>query len=348
MVRTIYDECYDMLDRLLFEINENKGNKIEVITEELINFLTTDDNDYEEIFQTIDFKDYLSNKQKYKKIMMLIVISKAYYIAIYSLKNDIDSEYYENIIDDLEQLDTNSIINLFFNKHDNSKLIDYVDDFCDYFEKNYIYRNNSMEEIIRQDKLSILLKINPFEIFNFINYKNPKELLKTEKIIQSFIDIYDSALSYTFIDEHGESSFYDSNDDFLIEVFKEKISDKYGNKKALKEFYSYIFSNVYEGIVVFYSIDCLLMKKYECLVKEFINSEISFEKVYQKIMDDNVFFLNLIDFFLEINDGIYDGELMVKRTEFKEKGNIKLLKELNPYYEEEELSFQKIKKRYSN
>ena len=105
---------------------------------------------------------------------------------------------------------------------------------------------------------------------------------------------------------------------------------------------------MYEGIVVFYSIDCLLMKKYECLVKEFINSEISFEKVYQKIMDDNVFFLNLIDFFLEINDGIYDGELMVKRTEFKEKGNIKLLKELNPYYEEEELSFQKIKKRYSN
>ncbi len=349
MVGTIYDECCSMLDILLSAVYDNISNEIEVLTNELVLFLTTDDNRYEDIFQNDYFKDYLLNKQKYKKVMMLIIISKAYYIALYSLKNDINFEHYENILEDIESLNPNSIINLFQNKSNRSNLVDYVEDFCEYFEKNYIHHNNSMEEVIKQKKLPILLKINPFETLNFLNYKNPEDLLKSEKSIQKFIDIYDSSLSYTFSDEDGESSHYDSDDDFLIAVLKEKIFEAYPDEKNLKNFYSYIFSNVYEGFFVFYSLDSLIEKKYHSLANEFMKPDITFDKIYQRVMSDNEFFLNLIDFFLELNDNIYDEELMIRRNEFKEVGNIKILKELNPFYEEEEIVFQKIKKkRYSN
>lgn len=47
--------------------------------------------------------------------------------------------------------------------------------------------------------------------------------------------------------------------------------------------------------------------------------------------------------FLESNDYLLEGDLFEKREVYKEKGDLKLLRKLNPYYNEEEIVFKKIK-----
>ena len=344
MENTIYEKCNNMLDMLLNAIANNNNNKIEIVAVELINFLISNDNEYEEVFENSSNKDYLQNKSMYKSIMMLIVLSKAYYVALYSYEHDIDKDYYEELIKNFEDLECNSIKNIFYDWKKYLKIIDYIEDFCYFYDNSYIYHNNAMELVIKKNKMATLLKINPFEILNFMKYKPSNKILKSEKIIQNFIDLYNSSLSCAIKDDKGEASLYESQDDYIIDLLKEKINSKYKSQDKIKEFYSCIFSNIYEGITVSVLLDHSIKKRYYNLVKEFINPELSFDIIYSRIMADNEFLLELIDYFLEINENLVDEELMFRRNNFKETGNIEILKKLNPFYNEEEKSFQKRKK----
>ena len=65
-------------------------------------------------------------------------------------------------------------------------------------------------------------------------------------------------------------------------------------------------------------------------------------------MEDIQFFIEVIDFFLVYNDSVYFGELSERRSEFEQKGNVKMLKKLNPYYDVETIYFKKAKNKVKN
>ncbi len=349
MDNTIYDVCYETLAYATENIINLVGDEIEKISVELLKFLTTDNSRYEEIFdQTISF-EFPSNKRNYKKIMMLIIISSSYYLSLYYIKNGMNVDINEEIVEEIESLNYSDIFKLFYSWRNNSKVIDYIEDYCDFYEKNYIFRNNCMEEAIKQNKLSIINKINPFEILNFINYLDPNMLLESEKMIQKFIDMYDSSLCYCGLDELGEENNYENFDDFVADIIREKISEQFVTEEKIEKFYSYIFSNIYEGFITYYNADKLIIKRYPLIGKELLKEDINFDYLYEKILNDNDFLIEIIDFFIEINDNMYENDLITRRLDFKKIGNQDVLKKLDPFYEEEEVVYAKIlEKRYPN
>lgn len=338
MEKTIYDICSEILSYTVENLENNFGENLEKVTYELLIFLTTDSSKYDVVFDKYEFID---NKPYYKKIMMLIIASSSYYTSLYCAEKDLNRQMSEMNIEVLENLNYKDIVKMFYNWPKYLKVFDFIEDYCDFYNKSYILKNNCMEEVLKKDKISIIYQINPFEFLNYINYLEPKMLASSEKVIQDFIDIYDASLYYCGIDENNELSFYEDNEDFLASIIRGKIDEKYDRQ----EFYSYIFSNIYEGFITKYTFDKYLIKKYPIVGKEFLNHNISFERLYNMILNDNNFLFELIDFFLEINDKIYQGELLTRRIDFKKVGNIDTLKRLNPFYEEEEFVY---KKRYLN
>lgn len=349
MERTLYEICNEILAYTVENIINVNGNKIEKISEELIKFLITDKSTYEDIFEQFASFEFTEDKAQYKKIMMLIIVSSSYYFALYCIKNDMCAEINKSIIEELDDLDYKKIINMFYNWKKNYKVIDYIEDYCDFDMRNYIFKNNCMEEVIKQRKLRFLNKINPFEILNYLDYLDPEMFLESEKMIQKFIDIYDSSLCYCRLDEFDESDNYDNFNDFVADVIREKIVDEFVTEHKIKQFYSYIISNIYEAFIIYHHTDKLLIKKYPLFKEIFLNDEVNFEYIYEQILNDNEILLVIIDFFIEINDDIYENDLVSRRLDFKKIGDLTVLRKLDPFYEEEEIMYAKIlEKRYPN
>ena len=148
-----------------------------------------------------------------------------------------------------------------------------------------------MEEVVNQKRLYFISKINPFEILNYLDYLDPSMFLESEKMIQKFIDIYDTSLCYCRIDEFDEKNNYDSFNDFVSDIIREKVEEEFVTEEKIKQFYSYIISNVYEGFIIYYHTDKLLIKKYPLIGKEFLKDDIDFNYLYEKILNDNEFLL---------------------------------------------------------
>ena len=349
MEKTIYEICYEILVYTTEKIRDITGNKIEDISLELIKFLTTDNSRYEEIFDKVTSFEFCNDKSYYKKIMMLIIFSSSYYLSLYGIRNKISVDANKSIIEELENFDYNDLIRMFYNWHKNPKIIDYIEDYCDFYVKNYIFRSICMEEVITQNKLYFIRKLNPFEMLNYIKHLDPNMLLESEKMIQKFIDIYDASLYYCFLDEFCEESNYENYDDFVADIIREKIEEQFVTEEKIKQFYSYILSNVYEGFIIDYHNDKLFVKKHSLLEKEFLKDDIDFNYLYDKILNDNEFLLRIIAFFVDINENMYEDDLIIRRLDFKKVGNLTILKKLDPFYEEEEIVYAKIlEKRYPN
>ena len=192
MERSLYEICEEVLAYVTESIINTHGNKIEKISLEIIKFLTTNNSRYEEIFNQVTSFEFSSDKSCYKKIMMLIIVSSSYYLSLYSIKNEINVDANKSIVEELENMNYKNVINMFYNWGKNSKIIDYIEDYCDFYMRNYIFRNNCMEEVIKQNKIYFISKINPFEIINYLDYLDPSMFLESEKMIQKFIDTYDT------------------------------------------------------------------------------------------------------------------------------------------------------------
>ena len=349
MDNTIYEACYDVLLFTTERIRDIVGDRIEKVSHELIMFLTTGTTRYEEMFDQIDYFNFIEDKTFYKRIMMLIIASSSYYLSLYCIEKEINVLDCNKTIEELEELNYKDIIKMFYKWTTNSNIFNYIEDFCDYSNKNYIFQNNCREEVIKQEKIDIIRQINPFEIINYLNHINPTMMLESEIMIQDLIDIYESSLCYIQLDDNGESTFYETEDDFLIDTLREKIEEKYDNNFKIKQFYSYIFSNVYEGIIIYLKLDYEMQKRYKILADEFMKEDLNFKSLYERFLNDNIFAFYLIDFFLEINDDIFETDLLQRRQDFKKSGNLETLKKLDPFYEEEEVVYNKIlEKRYPN
>lgn len=346
---TLYEICDEVLGYVTETITNIYGNRIEKISSELIQFLTTDNSCYEDIFNQFTSFEFTEDKTQYKRVMMLIIFSSSYYFALYSIKNEMNVDVNKNIIEELEGLDYKNIIKMFYNWEKSPKIIDYIEDYCDFYAKNYIFKNNCMEEVINQRKLDFICKINPFEILNYLDYLDPDMLLESEKMIQKFIDLYDISLCHCRLDEIGEGNNYENFNDFVADVIKEKIEEEFVTEEKIRQFYSYIISNVYEAFIIYHHTDKLLIKRYPSLGEVFLKNDINFNHIYDKILNDNEFLLKIIDFFVDINDDIFESDLLSRRLDFKKIGNIEILRKLDPFYEEEEIIYSKIlEKRYPN
>lgn len=346
---TLYEICDEVLGYVTETITNVYGDRIDKISLELIKFLTTDNSRYDEVFEQVTSFEFANDKSYYKKIMMLIIFSSSYYLSLYDIKNEMNVDVSKSIIEELEGLDYKNIIKMFYNWEKNSKIIGYIENYCDFYAKNYIFKNNCMEEVINQRKLDFICKINPFEILNYLDYLDPDMLLESEKMIQKFIDLYDISLCHCRLDEIGEGNNYENFNDFVADVIKEKIEEEFVTEEKIRQFYSYIISNVYEAFIIYHHTDKLLIKRYPLLGEELLKDDISFNSIYEKVLNDNEFLLKVIDFFVDINDDIFENDLLNRRLDFKKIGNVEILRRLDPFYEEEEIVYAKIlEKRYPN
>ena len=337
MVNTVYNMCYDMLFFTIEQIKNLVGYDYRKISAEILKFLTTNNSRYEVLFEEYEFLILNKKKEFYKKIMMLIIASSSYYLSLYFYHHDISIEESKFSIDQLENLNYIQIINNFMNWKDNIEIFNLIYDFLEFYDKNYILQNNCMEEVLKYRKKNYLLKINPFEILKYIDYIEPSNLLESERMIEDFIDIYYSSLY------HATLNSDDNRLSFILNLFKEKVEEKYITEDKIQEFYSYIFSNIYETVNSQLYED--FVEEYEFLINELKNINFEFLAMYEKFLFDDEFAIELINFFVDTNNYIYKEDLLIKRENFKHSGNVLILQDLNPFYEEEELVFKKIKEK---
>lgn len=334
MVETIYDECYNVLELLTNVIDDIYGEDIDKTVNELCSFLTTDSSRYEDLFNESMYAKMRKNKTFYKRIMMLIIVSTFYKTNVYYTEKGIDIDFEQQSL--LEEKNYEQIIEEFYNFEKNPYIFQTIACFCDFINRNYIFKNNCMEEIIAQNRLETIIGINPFELLNFMNYMNPNMFSTTEKMIQDFIDLYDCS----------EESLNNSDQYEVFDMFKEKVNDHFnGDEKKVMIFYQYIFSNVYETIITRCKNNIPLKKRYKYLINEFLKEDLKFDNIYNKFLNNYGFADDLINFFLVTNDDLLEEDLIERRNYFKKVGNVDLLKKLNPFYEEEEAVFKK-RKRY--
>ena len=284
--------------------------------------------------------------------MMLIIMSGSYYLSLYQYDHDISQDANLSIIQELEELSSHDIIKKFYDLDNNPELFDYVMDYMEFSSKNYIFRNGCIDSVLKHEKIKELLKINPFEAVNFISYVDFDHLLITERFIQEFIDLYDSSrcclMNESIFDIDGNTNDEEDEifDQFLIEIFRNKVSEYFEeDEEKIHTFYSYIFSNIYETLTVLIKKDKEPEKKYQRLVDLFNSCNCRFEELYAAFMKNDEIAFMLIDFFINTNDDIFEEDLIMKREDYIKVGDIDILRELNPYYDEENIVFEQIKQK---
>lgn len=344
-INTLYGACVESLGLLLNMLDSDSDSM--TYGAEVLRFLTDENSKYDNLLSEVAYIDLTENKSLYKKLMMLIITSGSYYFALYNIDNKIEEEYYYEHIDELEKKNYQDIINEYLNWEDNIHVFDYISDYVEFVDNGDLFINKCQELVLGNNKLDKIMKINPLEVLNYVNYVDTESMLVTERLIQDFIDIYRSSDYIIKTDEKGNSIFYKNVTEYLRATINQQIIHKYkGNKEKIKKFYSYIFSNVYENLVLYYSLDKKYMQSnYNSLIKAFEVGDVNFEFLYKKYSEDIKFFAEVINFFLIYNNDVYFGELFERRNEFKKKGNVKLLKKLNPYYDIETAYFKKEKNR---
>ncbi len=353
--KTIYDICSDALYLASYNIANVYGDNETDLLAETLKILTTDNSRFEEaIFQNFDF-ELRDNKILCKKIMMLIIISSSYYLSLYQYDRNINSEFNYEIVQELENLTPSNIFDMFYNFKENPVIFSYIEDYYVFSGKNYIFKNSCLENLLNNNKLHSILKINPFEILNFSNYLKPENMLISERYIQEFIDLYDSALeeikAQLSIDfEDCETSYSDVDNGQVMDLLRERVIEYFDYDKAkVNNFYSYIFSNIYETLTVFIKKDHCSNEKYERLLNLFDSCDSCYNYLYYAFMRNDEFAMSLVEFFIETNDNIFADDLIYRRLDYKEVGDVDILKKLNPYYDEENIVFEKIKqKEYPN
>lgn len=344
------DALYDISEKALEEISlfifSNFNNRD---TPELIEFLTTDKTSpHERIFSQYVKKqlnrdeEFISDDLKELKIiMMLIVISSIYKLYLHNYIRKINADKNLKNINDIEQLREKEIVYLFNHSEDYPLFSDFISDYFVYIKQNHVFKNDCLKDIMKKNKMGILLKINPYEIFKLSEYINPKEILISERIIQDYYDIQTYAIDKVlgedifnqpkieFKDEESENIRIEINN-IISEMFED-------NEDKIDSFYGYIFGNVYE----FLKINSRERKNNCDLIEYLENPEFTLDYIIRRYYYDIDFFSKINRTFRFSNFQLEDGKLAERRVKLKKIGGVEVLKKLNTYYEEENKSFQK-------
>ena len=314
------------------------GGDKEKIIKEVLAFLTSETDKWDKEFNNIiecQFKDLKS----VKKVIILIIASKAYMVNYYNYLHDINKEQCSKMLEELESKSLQSIIKEFWQKSEFSEEL--IDDYFSYLDRPYIFKNRSKSLIVKNNKTGILLKINPFEVLDLHDYIADDMYMSSEICIQTFLDCYEQSLLYSINDECGEEQNYSCKEEFLVATFISNLKIIFHGENALDIFIKYVLSNIYETLITELNGKNQDFKKYVDIIYCVENMKI--DEIINRFLSDYKFTLHLIDAFLDGNDYLIEGDLLCKREAFKKIGNVKLLRKLNPFYHEEEIIYQKIK-----
>ena len=338
---TVYNICEDILKRVCFALEGDFKKNYE---RELIKFLTTDYKQYDFMFEEYEGIKTIQQKKEYKAIMMLIIVSSSYKMTTEALTNN--RSYEENLYQ-LECMDvlTPRDIYIKFKIKDN-EIIEYIEDYYDYIYRNYIYTNDCLDSILKEKRLKNIIKINPFAIVEFINYIDPNDILRSERTLQDYLNIQENAI-VELMEENGFEDSMEIETDELQETIIRMTEEKLDyDQEKIKKFYGYVFGNIYEALKaadVDFDID-----------KSEINQLISYleedttvvEELIDRYYNDVEFFDLVSKIFLIANENILEEDLLLQRDKFKKTNGIEVEKKLNPYYDEDEAVYQKIKEQY--
>ena len=131
-------------------------------------------------------------------------------------------------------------------------------------------------------------------------------------------------------------------DDYEHSVLIQSIYQSFENDIAqITIFINYILSNIYEFLIIEKNSGSKNYK--DCFDLILFLEEHDIYELRDEFLNNREFALRIIDIFIEQNSTLDEYDLLEKREEFKHYGDIKLLRKLNPYYDAEEIVYQKIK-----
>ncbi len=329
-MKNIYDVSFELLTFIVYEVEEKYASEDEV-NKNIIKVLTTDKTIFEQ-----DIKDYLAEMldedlEVIKRICMLIVASKSFMLNNYEFNYGINEEVAQEMLMMQKEYSAPKVLAAFYNDSETAE--EWIDNFRTYLESNYIEQNCSIEMGLKEHKDEIL-RINPFEIFEFGSYLPSDMLLSSEKAIQNYINLYSKALCLSYEEEEEEG--YGSNEELLHSIFIDCIYEAFPNDRDVDAFIQYIISNIYEAMIVYGRKNC------DEELLSYLETE-PMANIIERFLQDYEFALSINDLFLSYNDYLDEYELWERREEFKKKGNIPVLKRINPYYNEEEIAYGKMK-----
>lgn len=321
---SIYDVAYDVLLDLC-------DCYIESGYEKILSFFFSDSSPLESLFDNVYDLDI--NKKMVKKIVILTFISNAYLYNLYNLERGIYPETCKSNIDLLELLDSREALRQFYDSPMEFKEI-FEDSYC-YLYDTYIFRYNCWETLQNKNKTRTLWRINPFTVLELTDNVLEEGFEETEEAIQTIYNLYDLAeviVQNTF-------NVGDNYDLEVVKIFKKLLIERFGSdKNRLKTLCSILLGNVYENLYVY---NLPVASASLIITLEF--SDI--EALIDVFLKDDYFADSVLSYFFSYNQMLSKEELIGNRRSFVKKGNVKRLKDFNPYFNKDE---QVLKRRKNN
>ncbi len=337
-MQDIYSISYDVFMLFLNKITDRYGENRKVLKTIIIDVLTNEKSIFNEDLKS--FIDDAINLDTCKRVIMFMLVSKSYVMNYYDFVHEINRAYTEDMIQELESLNKENVIELFYKPSEVTD--DILEDFFAYIVRPYVFQSKAKELVFKDGKLKTLLELNPFEALDIWDYISDEDFMESEKYIQTFFNLYDKSISDASLDEFGEKENYDEADDYEYSLFINNIRNHFEDDSTkILLFLSYIMSNIYEFLVVEKKNN---PKEYEdafYLIDYFENEDIYTLK--DEFLTNQDFALRIIDLFVEINGTLYEDDLLNRRDDFKKCGDVKLLRKLNPYFDAEEIVYKEIK-----
>lgn len=186
--RDIYAYAYDAFNIFLNNLNMFHVGKREKIIDDVLDFLTNKTKVYDNDFRNITTTDF-NDLDSVKRVIMLIIVSKAYMNNYYDFIHDINAFENNLVLVELENMSIEDIINGFYNRDDFIK--DMIEDYFSYINRPYIFQSKCKSLIIKNEKIPVLLKLNPFEVLDLYEFIEDDKYTSSEEVIQTFMDIYE-------------------------------------------------------------------------------------------------------------------------------------------------------------
>lgn len=337
-MQNIYSISYEAFILFLNKIMNRYNNDERKIKYAILDVLTSKESDY-----NADLQEFLLetgvNLEVCKRLLMFIIVSKSYIMNYYDFVHEINLSYSASALEYLEDLSKEDIIGIFYRPSDITEEI--IDDIIAYTSRPYTFEFKSKELIFKDDKVSTLLKLNPFELLDVGDYVPDEKLIESEKFIQDFFDIYDKSISEAS-ENACDQEEYDSIDEYEHAIINQNIQEFFQNDRTkIFLFLSYIISNVYEFLIIEKNSGQNDYREYFDLIPHIEESDVN--ELCDEFYYNSDFGIKIMDLFVEQNSTLVEGDLLEKREEFEHYGDIKLLRKLNPYYDAEEIVYQKMK-----
>lgn len=226
--RDIYAYAYDAFNIFLENLTMLHVGKREKVIDDVLDFLTNKTRVYDNDFRNITTTDF-NDLDTVKRVIMLIIVSKAYMNNYYDFIHDINAFENNLVLVELENMSIEDIVSGFYNRDDFIK--DMIEDYFSYINRPYIFQSKCKSLIIKNKKIPVLLKLNPFEVLDLYEFIEDDKYTSSEEVIQTFMDIYEQSLVCLYNDEFGESDNYSCKDEFLVSIIFSKLMEKYGSKE---------------------------------------------------------------------------------------------------------------------